>query len=193
MTTMKGLLKGLRYISQIFDSKKEEEMQIGHPTDVKHVAHIGWDGPSANTPNWMNEVNGTSPVPSNGEAKDNPSTKSSIKDSPLSGAPLDSPTPRNSSKTKQSRRNHSSTASVGSPTRDLLGTNQPRRHKNSGGLDSPTRESTNRARRLQNSNLGSESPSEGPPRVTKESRQKKSKGSLGGRPKDHCASKVMTL
>ncbi|CAA6654337.1 unnamed protein product [Spirodela intermedia] len=51
---MKGLLKGLRYISQIFDSK-EQEMQIGYPTDVKHVAHIGWDGPSVNPPSWMNE------------------------------------------------------------------------------------------------------------------------------------------
>ncbi|KAL0548120.1 hypothetical protein IC582_012565 [Cucumis melo] len=33
-------------------------MQIGLPTDVKHVAHIGWDGPSGNqnnTPSWMNE------------------------------------------------------------------------------------------------------------------------------------------
>ncbi|XVF32360.1 hypothetical protein REPUB_Repub17cG0075200 [Reevesia pubescens] len=53
---MKGLLKGLRYISQIFDNEKEPEMQIGHPTDVKHVAHIGWDGPSVNSaPSWMNE------------------------------------------------------------------------------------------------------------------------------------------
>lgn len=28
-------------------------MQIGNPTDVKHVAHIGWDGPSVNTPSWV--------------------------------------------------------------------------------------------------------------------------------------------
>lgn len=31
-------------------------MQIGLPTDVKHVAHIGWDGPSGNqnnTPSWV--------------------------------------------------------------------------------------------------------------------------------------------
>ncbi|XP_038899999.1 CRIB domain-containing protein RIC7-like isoform X1 [Benincasa hispida] len=54
-TSVKGLLKGLRYISQIFD-EKEPEMQIGLPTDVKHVAHIGWDGPSGNqnnTPSWV--------------------------------------------------------------------------------------------------------------------------------------------
>lgn len=57
-TKMKGLLKGLRYISQIFDEEKEKEIQIGFPTDVKHVAHIGWDGPSSavdNSPSWMKE------------------------------------------------------------------------------------------------------------------------------------------
>lgn len=82
-TTMKGLLKGLRYITQIFgkfstepkkkkkqeienlccvpcvishsiaDEEKEQEMQIGFPTDVKHVAHIGSDGPATSTPSWV--------------------------------------------------------------------------------------------------------------------------------------------
>ncbi|ESQ47487.1 hypothetical protein EUTSA_v10021600mg [Eutrema salsugineum] len=52
---MKGLLKGLRYIARIFEDEKEPEMQIGKPTDVKHVAHIGWEGPSATTPSWMHE------------------------------------------------------------------------------------------------------------------------------------------
>lgn len=85
---MKGLLRGFRYISQIFgeylnfslnprfffssefshvnmmlnnrkafdnfaEDEKEPEMQIGLPTDVKHVAHIGMDGPSANKPSWV--------------------------------------------------------------------------------------------------------------------------------------------
>ncbi|CAF1923635.1 unnamed protein product [Brassica oleracea var. botrytis] len=56
---MKGLFKGLRYISQIFENEKEPEMQIGTPTDVKHVAHIGWDGgsPNQNSPSWMNDFN----------------------------------------------------------------------------------------------------------------------------------------
>ncbi|KAF8093596.1 hypothetical protein N665_0383s0219 [Sinapis alba] len=59
-SSMKSLLKGLRYISQVFESGKEEEeeIEIGNPTDVKHVAHIGWDGPSAtpaSAPSWMNE------------------------------------------------------------------------------------------------------------------------------------------
>ncbi|KAL5066889.1 hypothetical protein RYX36_017776 [Vicia faba] len=59
-TKVKGLLKGLRYISQIFE-EKEDEIQIGFPTDVKHVAHIGSDDPSANAPSWMNEYKGTNP------------------------------------------------------------------------------------------------------------------------------------
>lgn len=28
-------------------------MEIGYPTDVKHVAHIGWDGPSGSAPSWV--------------------------------------------------------------------------------------------------------------------------------------------
>ncbi|GAV90384.1 PBD domain-containing protein [Cephalotus follicularis] len=51
---IKGIYKGFKYISQIF-VVKEREMDIGCPTDVKHVAHIGWDGPSGSGPTWMNE------------------------------------------------------------------------------------------------------------------------------------------
>uniref|UniRef100_A0A6N2LD10 CRIB domain-containing protein n=1 Tax=Salix viminalis TaxID=40686 RepID=A0A6N2LD10_SALVM len=78
---MKGLLKGLRYISQIFDNDEEEpEMQIGFPTDVKHVAHIGWDGPSVSSPSWMNEFRSQPPYSSaplslNGDAKEEGSAK----------------------------------------------------------------------------------------------------------------------
>ncbi|KAG8365415.1 hypothetical protein BUALT_Bualt18G0102500 [Buddleja alternifolia] len=63
---MKGIYKGFKYtLSQIFENihffflviivVKEREMEIGSPTDVKHVAHIGWDGPSGSAPSWMNE------------------------------------------------------------------------------------------------------------------------------------------
>ncbi|RWW13480.1 hypothetical protein GW17_00022795 [Ensete ventricosum] len=31
---------------------KDQEMQIGHPTDVKHVAHVGCDGSSNHSPSW---------------------------------------------------------------------------------------------------------------------------------------------
>ncbi|KAE8668801.1 CRIB domain-containing protein RIC6 [Hibiscus syriacus] len=77
---MKGLLKGLRYISEIFENEKEPEMQIGLPTDVKHVAHIGWDGPSAvkSAPSWMNEFKST--PANNGEAREEGPMKSVSQD-----------------------------------------------------------------------------------------------------------------
>ncbi|KAI4342925.1 hypothetical protein MLD38_027488 [Melastoma candidum] len=53
-TKMKGIYKGFKFISQIF-VVKEREMEIGNPTDVKHLAHIGWDGHSGSAPSWMNE------------------------------------------------------------------------------------------------------------------------------------------
>ncbi|RZC50746.1 hypothetical protein C5167_019178 [Papaver somniferum] len=52
---MKGLCKSFKFISQIFVVTKDREMEIGFPTDVKHVAHIGWDNQSTNAPSWMNE------------------------------------------------------------------------------------------------------------------------------------------
>ncbi|KAG0522785.1 hypothetical protein BDA96_07G067500 [Sorghum bicolor] len=57
---MKGVFKGLKVISQIF-VVKEHQMEIGYPTDVKHVAHIGWDSPtwSAASPSWMNDMKGS--------------------------------------------------------------------------------------------------------------------------------------
>ena len=35
------------------ENEKEPEIQIGNPTDVKHVAHIGNDGPFNNAPSWV--------------------------------------------------------------------------------------------------------------------------------------------
>ncbi|TVU16181.1 hypothetical protein EJB05_39733 [Eragrostis curvula] len=53
---MKGIFKGLRVVSQIF-TVKEREMEIGRPTDVKHVAHIGWGTSTGNaSPSWMNDI-----------------------------------------------------------------------------------------------------------------------------------------
>ncbi|CAH1431862.1 unnamed protein product [Lactuca virosa] len=58
-TKVKGFFKGLKNISNIFDEgEKEEEIQIGMPTDVKHVAHIGADGPAMESPSWMKEFDG---------------------------------------------------------------------------------------------------------------------------------------
>uniref|UniRef100_A0A9I9CEV9 CRIB domain-containing protein n=1 Tax=Cucumis melo TaxID=3656 RepID=A0A9I9CEV9_CUCME len=52
---LKGIYKSFKYISQIF-VMKEREMEIGYPTDVKHVAHIGWDGPSGTAPSWVSDL-----------------------------------------------------------------------------------------------------------------------------------------
>jgi hypothetical protein len=58
---LQRLIKSFRALSQIFVYKEEEgeEMQIGYPTDVKHVAHIGWDGPSGTGKSWMGDLAGT--------------------------------------------------------------------------------------------------------------------------------------
>ncbi|MED6162885.1 hypothetical protein PIB30_074695 [Stylosanthes scabra] len=57
--------------------KEQRELEIGYPTDVKHVAHIGWDGPSGNGPSWMNEFKTapdfTTSLGNLGELKDNSS------------------------------------------------------------------------------------------------------------------------
>ncbi|XP_028770629.1 CRIB domain-containing protein RIC4 isoform X2 [Neltuma alba] len=64
------LMKGFKSLSQMFGEKEdeleedgeggggggggddeEEEMQIGGPTDVQHVTHIGWDGHAITTAN----------------------------------------------------------------------------------------------------------------------------------------------
>ncbi|KAJ0792472.1 putative CRIB domain-containing protein RIC1 [Helianthus annuus] len=62
---VKGLLKGLRYISQVFEEEKKQEIQIGGPTDVKHVAHFGCDGQAQESPSWMKGF-GTPAASSNG-------------------------------------------------------------------------------------------------------------------------------
>ncbi|OVA19086.1 CRIB domain [Macleaya cordata] len=50
------LIKSIKTFSQLFVYKEEDvdgemEMEIGLPTDVKHVAHIGWDGSTTTTTN----------------------------------------------------------------------------------------------------------------------------------------------
>ncbi|XP_074321158.1 CRIB domain-containing protein RIC4 isoform X2 [Silene latifolia] len=45
-TGVNRLVKGFKSLSQLFiyeDEMEELGMEIGGPTDVKHVAHIGWD------------------------------------------------------------------------------------------------------------------------------------------------------
>ncbi|KAK7279256.1 hypothetical protein RJT34_24303 [Clitoria ternatea] len=52
------------------EDEKEDEFQIGLPTDVKHVAHIGSDEPGANAPSWISEYKTTNDKPPSGLIND---------------------------------------------------------------------------------------------------------------------------
>ncbi|KAG0540727.1 hypothetical protein BDA96_03G433900 [Sorghum bicolor] len=79
------LLRGFKNLSQIFavydedeDEEEEREMVIGLPTDVKHVAHIGWDG-STSTTTSLRSWNRAAPPP--------PASSSSSSSSSAAAAP----------------------------------------------------------------------------------------------------------
>nr|XP_010906793.1 CRIB domain-containing protein RIC7 [Elaeis guineensis] len=130
----KGLLKPLHYISQMFDGG-EPEMQIGFPTDVKHVAHIGWDGPNMNAPSWMKDFHSAplGPTGSDGNApwgsqeikidagiEDNPSGEMLPRSSRRSAEPTMNDSPNNAPRPRHSRRHRSeATVSDDSPSCEL--------------------------------------------------------------------------
>ncbi|KAL2895662.1 CRIB domain-containing protein RIC4 [Bienertia sinuspersici] len=48
---IRRLIRSLKSVSQLFvykvevdEEEEEKEIEIGYPTDVKHLTHIGWDG-----------------------------------------------------------------------------------------------------------------------------------------------------
>ncbi|KAL5199803.1 hypothetical protein ABZP36_021006 [Zizania latifolia] len=59
---IKGIFKGLKIISQIFALHKQREMEIGYPTDVRHVSHIDV-GTSDACPSWMSAFRGLEELP----------------------------------------------------------------------------------------------------------------------------------
>ncbi|GMY27095.1 CRIB domain-containing protein RIC5-like [Fagus crenata] len=167
-TKVKSLLKGLRYISHIFD-EKEPEMQIGFPTDVKHVAHIGWDGPSTNTPSWIREYKST---------QEESAGVDSHQDKKLTGAAIHESLLRNI------RSTGSGLSPVSSPRWRLDEAKQTRHHRSRDvSADSPSRDSTHTTRHMRqhrNSSQDNDSPSQDLPAVPKHTRRRKSKGSSGG-------------
>ncbi|XP_066378373.1 CRIB domain-containing protein RIC10-like [Miscanthus floridulus] len=62
---MKGIFRGLKIIAQIFTVQREHEIEIGYPTDVRHVSHVGL-GASDSCPSWMNEFRGGEEVTAGG-------------------------------------------------------------------------------------------------------------------------------
>lgn len=42
------------YVSAM--EKERDEIKIGYPTDVKHMAHIGLEGSSSSGPGWVSSL-----------------------------------------------------------------------------------------------------------------------------------------
>ncbi|XP_004292220.1 PREDICTED: CRIB domain-containing protein RIC6 [Fragaria vesca subsp. vesca] len=182
---MKGLLKGLRYISQIFDDNKEQEIQIGFPTDVKHVAHIGWDGPATATssPSWMNEFQSppgfaSAPLSQNGEMReDNPikwvSEDSSRRSSRSSMSPVhESPEVPKQSRRQSSRGHEGGVDSPKSPKREKSDKHRQTRR--------PSRRDSSETSRASHQEATDTSTESSLPDIPKKSRRKKSKESAPG-------------
>ncbi|KAF3436125.1 hypothetical protein FNV43_RR23217 [Rhamnella rubrinervis] len=165
-------------------------MQIGHPTDVKHVAHIGWDGPSVNSPSWMTEFKppegfSSAPLGLTGDVKGNPndvqwvSEDGNRRDSRASNARArDLP-----ELPKSSRRQHSAGSAVESPTRGKSERTKQRRSSKNSNRDSTDSPKGPRPGRLSlDSSLAaaSESPSRNLPDIPKKTRRKKSKDAYVG-------------
>ncbi|XP_071721592.1 uncharacterized protein [Rutidosis leptorrhynchoides] len=152
-TKVKGFFKGLKNISTIFDDEEEDdEIQIGMPTDVKHVAHIGADGPAAESPSWMRDFDG-------GQARSRPTEV----------------TPDN----KKGTRNHRVTRSEELTIQDVPKTSRHRHHRsmdNSSDTDSQssTKEKHRRHHRIRRSHQKGDLPD-----IPKKSRRKKPKDDDG--------------
>ncbi|KAL6516190.1 hypothetical protein OROGR_019495 [Orobanche gracilis] len=171
-TKMKGLFKGLRYISQIFEEDKDQEMQIGFPTDVKHVAHIGWDGPTAtavdSSPSWMKEFKSptgfqSAPLGSNGNNREDPEVKWVSEDSKKGNRVTHSPG-RDLPEVPRSSRRHNNNSSDNNNSND-----SPRKK------DSSTKSRQSRRNHSNEPGQPSDSPSRAHPDLAKKSRRKKSK------------------
>ncbi|KAJ0110588.1 hypothetical protein Patl1_01741 [Pistacia atlantica] len=175
---MKGLLKGLRYISHIFENEKESEMQIGYPTDVKHVAHIGWDGQSVNTPSWMNDSKAppgfsSAPLSLGGEGKDDSSIKLATEESSKSARC--SPARDLPDMPKASRRHASTGSSAETPMREKSEKTKQSKKSSKGvskGLSIIKSNDSSKSQEV-------ESPTKRP-EIPKKSRRKKSRDSMEG-------------
>ncbi|XP_022681740.1 CRIB domain-containing protein RIC10 isoform X5 [Setaria italica] len=85
--SMKGIFRGLKIIAQIF-MQREHEIEIGYPTDVRHVSHVGF-GASGSCPSWMNEFRGAEEVAAAGGGGGGASISSAVQSRQTSWASLD--------------------------------------------------------------------------------------------------------
>ncbi|KAG8389188.1 hypothetical protein BUALT_Bualt02G0203000 [Buddleja alternifolia] len=182
-TKMKGLFKGLRYISHIFEEEKEDDIQIGFPTDVKHVAHIGWDGPTVHeSPSWMKEFNSSSSLksaplgPPPGEPREDPEIKWVSEDSKRGLRATDSPGRDLPEVPKSSRRHNSAESNPNDSPRKKDSSSKSRHSRKHHSKDKDLSEgSVKSGRKTQESG-----PSSNLPDIPKKSRRKKSKESVNG-------------
>ncbi|TKW23121.1 hypothetical protein SEVIR_4G272900v4 [Setaria viridis] len=86
--SMKGIFRGLKIIAQIFTVQREHEIEIGYPTDVRHVSHVGF-GASGSCPSWMNEFRGAEEVAAAGGGGGGASISSAVQSRQTSWASLD--------------------------------------------------------------------------------------------------------
>ncbi|GMI69861.1 hypothetical protein HRI_000655400 [Hibiscus trionum] len=166
---MKGFLRGLKHVSHIFEVEKEAEMQIGNPTDVKHVAHIGMADPSASKPSWMAGYN-------SGISSFTPSDGNQLQLMLSPPGDQDSLPPISNEKQKKSR----SKQSVGSsPSAGQQKASEKISMRQRTPAESPNRDSTSDERQERHSSRGTELSSQ-VPNIPKKYRHKKSKRSCGG-------------
>nr|TKW23128.1 hypothetical protein SEVIR_4G272900v2 [Setaria viridis] len=85
--SMKGIFRGLKIIAQIFTVQREHEIEIGYPTDVRHVSHVGF-GASGSCPSWMNEFRGAEEVAAAGGGGGGASISSAVQSRQTSWASL---------------------------------------------------------------------------------------------------------
>ncbi|XP_050220210.1 CRIB domain-containing protein RIC5-like [Mercurialis annua] len=194
---MKGLLRGFRYISQIFD-EKEPEMEIGFPTDVKHVAHIGWDGPSVSKPSWMNDFQSApeltsetaNPMSTDTSQGEKQKRRSRRQANALGTSPVNSPNRKSSEGSKHSRRQTTTGIESGSPVNSPPPKNSRRLRSSNTSMDSPTRDSGS-ARGTRRNQTSAESPVREQPAIPRHSRGKKNKEASRFKDKNSNASSML--
>ncbi|KAH0470568.1 hypothetical protein IEQ34_000291 [Dendrobium chrysotoxum] len=175
----KGIYKGLRYFSNIFDPK-EQEMQIGYPTNVKHVAHIGWEGPSENAPSWMNDFR-SAPLTTTvnedpAEIPKFPSSEFILTGEPPRCLVPKSPEMKERAQKPPRRKKSSNEAATSSdsPKRESPSSNHYRRRQSrSRGSGSDSAEGSSRSRRESEAISGENEA----PGIPKQSRRRRTKGS----------------
>ncbi|KAG0454146.1 hypothetical protein HPP92_025450 [Vanilla planifolia] len=160
-------------------------MQIGYPTDVKHVAHIGWDGPSVHNPSWMNEFR-SAPLTAtvtedDAEVPKFPSSEFVLPSEPQGPPKSEKPVRRK----KSTERSSEGAGAVDSPKRESASSKHSRRRQSSaGGSGGESAEGSRRSRResrdrnCNGEGTGGEvvSVEREPPGIPKQTRRRRTKG-----------------